>query len=403
MSTLKPKILLVPAWYPASFFQEQMELVDDVFDFKILKGERNELGKKRALKRILRGKFKQFTWIINKSDTDNKEIINIDFQYVNSLSKILERKQYKYLNNCFEKKINELINTGWKPDLIHIQSISDTAVFVCNWAQKNNIPVILTEHILFVRRKFDFFQREKELLYSRVNKVLCVSNYVYRNLLVNGFRMKSVEIIGNFVNDKFVLPKFENKEKHNKIVFVATHLADKDIDVLLQAAKILIDSNFSDFKIDIIGIDPTKAYCNNYNHSYYLKNEIDILQLSKHIDLKGTMNRKELLNSYRNYSFLISTSMSETFGLAPAEAIANGLPVLCTDSGGVRDFVNETNGIIVPIRDERALFNAIVTMINTQHNFNKHLLSFEIINKYGTSAFKKKLSDIFFNEINEKN
>lgn len=399
MSMLKFNIMLVPSWYPASFFKEQMELVEDAFEFKVLVGTRHEYGKKKAIKKILSRKFKQFTWISNRSYSEKKDIINVDYLYVNSLSNYFEKKQYDYLNKCFEKKIDELIDSGWKPDLIHIQSLSDTAVFICNWAEKNNIPVILTEHIIYIRRRFDFFQREKERLYTRVNKVLCVSNYVYQNLLVNGFRMKNVEIIGNLVNDNFVTEKFEKKEKTNKILFVATHLADKDIDVLLQAIRILVNSNFTDFKIDIIGIDPNNAYYYNYNPSYYLKKEIDLLQLSKHVELKGTMERNDLLNSYRNYSFLISTSMSETFGLAVAEAIANGLPVVCTDSGGIRDFVNEANGVIVPIRNPRELADKIIWMYQNISRFNPNQISLSIIKGYGRRVFADRLMSVYYNQI----
>ena len=68
---IKPKVLVVPAWYPASFFTEQMKVVEDTFEFKVLIGERHELGKKKAIKKLLNGKFRQFTWVNNKSISDN--------------------------------------------------------------------------------------------------------------------------------------------------------------------------------------------------------------------------------------------------------------------------------------------------------------------------------------------
>jgi glycosyltransferase involved in cell wall biosynthesis len=392
---LKPKVLLIPAWYPASFFVDQMKLVTDKFNFKVLLGQRHTFGKKSAIRHFLKRSFNYFT------NSDKELFLQVDFSYINFSKGNLANWQISYLNNCFDKYLTELY-AGGKPDLIHIQSLSDTAVFICNWAEKHNIPVILTEHIIFVRHNFDFFQQLKESVYSRVNKVLCVSNYVYRNLLVNGFRMKKVEIIGNLVNDNFVTEKFEKKEKTNKILFVAAHLADKDIDVLLQAVKILVESNFTDFKIDIFGLDPNKSYNTNFSTNLLLKQEISSLGLSKFFDIKGIMNREDMLKSYKNYSFLVSTSMSETFGLAPAEAILNGLPVVCTDSGGIRDFVNESNGIIVPIRDPQALGEAIVRMFDNVSSYYVDQISTEIINNFGVKAFTQSLSGKYRSAIYDK-
>lgn len=397
MNSSKSNILLVPAWYPASFFTEQMELVEDAFDFKILVGARHEFGKKKTFKKILNGKFKQFTWITNKSISENKDIINVDYLYVNSLSHCFERKQYQYLNKCFEKKFEELIDSGWKPDLIHIQSLNDTAVFICNWAEKNNIPVILTEHIIYIRRRFDFFQKEKERVYSRVNKVICVSNYVYRNLLTNGISVSNAEIIGNMVDDRYVSQSYESIEKNNRIIFVATHAHDKDIFVLLDAAKLLLNNTKIKICIDIVGLDTNTEFRNELNETVVLKNEILRLGLENNIFVLGCKERVDLLNMYKYYRFLVSTSVSETFGLAPAESIANGLPVVCTDSGGVRDFVNETNGIIVPIRTPGKLANKIIWMYQNSYRFNPNQISSDIIKKYGRREFANIISSIYNN------
>jgi len=389
----KPNILLLPAWYPASFFVDQMKLVTDKFNFKVLLGQRHTFGKKSAIRHFLKRSFNYFT------NSDKELFLQVDFSYINFSKGNLANWQISYLNNCFDKYLTELY-AGGKPDLIHIQSLSDTAVFICNWAEKHNIPVILTEHIIFVRHNFDFFQQLKESVYSRVNKVLCVSNYVYRNLLVNGFRMKKVEIIGNLVNDNFVTEKFEKKEKTNKILFVAAHLADKDIDVLLDAIELLKSKHFEVY-LDIIGIDPDKNYQIENNYQYNLQEIIESRNLLDVIHLKGRKNRQELLESYQNYSFLVSSSLSETFGVGVAEAIAYGLPVVCTDSGGIREFVDISNGIIVPIRNSQKLAVAIEEMFEKRLMYNPTEISERIVKKYGVHAFRKKLLRVYDECLND--
>jgi glycosyltransferase involved in cell wall biosynthesis len=395
MESLKPKILLLPAWFPASFFIEQMKLVEDFFEFRVLVGERHELGKKKALKKILSGNFQQFSWNTSNLCYEKKEIINVEYHYINSLSPILERKQYKHLNKCFANKFQELIENEWKPDIIHIQSLSDTAVFICNWAEKHKIPVILTEHIIYIRRKFDFFEKEKEKVYSRVNKVLCVSNYVYRNLLTTGIALANPEIIGNLVNDSLIPDNFEAIIKNNKIIFVASHFHDKDIHVLLDTAKLLLNSGFCNFEIDVVGLDAS-THCHFWDKEYFSFKEVLMVNgLEKNIHILEKKERKEILEMYKYYIFLISTSLSETFGLAAAEAITNGLPVVCTDSGGIRDFVNETNGLIVQIRNPQKLANAIKDMFEKRHMYNASEMSAKMIIEYGTKAFRNRLLQIY--------
>ena len=62
----------------------------------------------------------------------------------------------------------------------------------------------------------------------------------------------------------------------------------------------------------------------------------------------------------RAADFAVQPSHFEAMGLAAAEAMAAGLPVIATDTGGYRDFISDkTNGLIVPVNDIPALADAI--------------------------------------------
>jgi N-acetyl-alpha-D-glucosaminyl L-malate synthase BshA len=52
---------------------------------------------------------------------------------------------------------------------------------------------------------------------------------------------------------------------------------------------------------------------------------------------------------------LVSTSEFEGFGLAPLEAMSCGVPVVATDSGGVREVVSDDCGFVVPVGSVEAL------------------------------------------------
>ena len=95
-----------------------------------------------------------------------------------------------------------------------------------------------------------------------------------------------------------------------------------------------------------------------------------------------------MLGKYSEYSLLLSTSVSETFGLAVAESIAHGTPVVCTDSGGIRDFVNETNGVIIGINDAEGAVDAIELCLKKKFDYNN--MRAEVLKRYGVDNYKLK-------------
>jgi len=407
----KPKVLLIPPWYPRitdppirSFFQEQMRILDLDFDFKVLIGRRLLIGRKIALKQCLRGNYYKSRRVDNEYD-QNEQTIAVEYSYIKLLPRIIEKKQFESISKLFDSIFYELAHSGWKPDLIHIHSLCDISVFICNFAEKYQIPVILTEHNVYsFRGKDDFFEIERQRVYERVDKVLCVSNHVLRHLLINNFNLKSFSVIGNLLNDsQFVLEDKKSETTKNQIIFVAGHYSCKDIHVLIQTAQYLVMIGFTNFFINIVGLEIDKSFYYYYtNSNYSINEEIEKYNLSDYFGFRGVVPWNKMLFEYPDNSILVSTSFSETFGLSIAEALLCGLPVVCTDSGGPRDFVNETNGIIVPIRDPKTLGDAIVRMFDNISIYNGKLISDEIRKRFGVKAFSESITSEYRKAIYDK-
>ena len=61
---------------------------------------------------------------------------------------------------------------------------------------------------------------------------------------------------------------------------------------------------------------------------------------------------------------LVSASHSEAFGLAMAEALVCGVPVVATATEGARSLIEEgVNGLLVPVGDVSALAAAVSSML----------------------------------------
>ena len=375
---MRSKVLYIPAWFPCSFFKEQIDIMRGDCDVKILTGKVEKNGIRKGIKYYISHK----PLLECKQDSDTTFI---NLSYIQHLRSKLYVKQIENISNAIGNEIVKLYD-GEKPDVIHIQSISDVAVFVTKWAKENAVKVILTEHILFVRHEINRFARLRENLYNEVDHVMCVSNYLYRNLLTSGFHPKKISVIGNLVNDKYVSTDIQC-DKNGRVLFVANHYHDKGLDILLQVVERL--KAVDNIVVDVIGLDNSSLY----NPSTTMWDEIARRGIEDKICLLGTMSHDDLLQIYSKYSLLLSTSRSETFGLAVAESLMYGTPVVCTDSGGVRDFVNERNGIIVGINDVDALVNAILSVLNNEVTFNN--CSQKLCEQYGYIAFRERILGIY--------
>lgn len=372
------RILFVPAWWPASFFIEQQNLTEDEYVPYLLLQKAFSYYPLKSFPSYL---LKRFDFSIDNSN----RTASIDFSWLRHKFSKLNEHQNRRLSNRIGDVIMQLMD-GHKPNLIHMQSLSCLSPFVVLWAKKNKVPVIMTEHQLQFRIMVDPFSCFKYSVYRNVDHLLCVSNYLFRHLLINEFGIRSGQVIGNFVNDDKLQKQFLNAPRNGRILFVAAHPAQKDIRVLLDVAALLVGT---DKKIDIIGFTGDEYLIPQKTFSQDIKDR----GLDTVLRIKGKMSHCALLGEFSKYSVLLSTSRSETFGLCVAESIMCGTPVVCTDSGGIRDFVKESNGIVVGIKQPLQIKDALLKCLDTQ--YDRQRMSSEIVGMYGRHAFTETLLNIY--------
>jgi glycosyltransferase involved in cell wall biosynthesis len=88
------------------------------------------------------------------------------------------------------------------------------------------------------------------------------------------------------------------------------------------------------------------------------------------LDLEGSViyfhnpDQDELVRLYQRASMLVSPSDEEGFGMVLIEAMACGIPVVATRSGGPDGIVNDgEDGFLVPLNDERAMATRIQQLV----------------------------------------
>ena len=80
------------------------------------------------------------------------------------------------------------------------------------------------------------------------------------------------------------------------------------------------------------------------------------LGIEEHVERRPDVSLAELAELYRSAGQFVSSSDEEGLGIAILEAMASGVPVVSTRSGGPDDFVADgQTGFLVPVGDEAAL------------------------------------------------
>tara|TARA_R110001606_G_scaffold289938_1_gene437843 strand:+ start:462 stop:1526 length:1065 start_codon:yes stop_codon:yes gene_type:complete len=86
--------------------------------------------------------------------------------------------------------------------------------------------------------------------------------------------------------------------------------------------------------------------------------------LADRVTLHGEADVMALAAAYDTADIFVLASALEGYGMAFAEALAHGLPVIGSGEGAVRDTVPPNAGVIVPVGDHPALVGALSQMIS---------------------------------------
>jgi len=148
----------------------------------------------------------------------------------------------------------------------------------------------------------------------------------------------------------------------NRIVFVGRLEIVKGVMHIPLLARALKQRGFKNFIILVAGDGTAKLKC--------IESSI-LLGVEKYIQLLGWQNN--LLDVFSNSDVLIFPSLcNESFGLAPLEAIANGLQVVAYDVWGVGEALQDAPGAyIVPRGDIDAMADAIKKALKMKNRIKK--------------------------------
>ena len=294
-------------------------------------------------------------------------------------SEFFEKKNLNLMLRHDGDQIEDLIQRDWKPDVLHAQKHLGGGIIAVRLGLKYGIPVIITEHSNpFLLHLFSKYQ-QKLIRHALENAqcVAAVSHYQARNILMHNISCDPI-VVGNLVDEeKFTLGDLSMNHQYPFHILTIAYLAEfKDMRTFFLSLKELVNRDMSDFHATVIG----GKLWGNLPVGAYEELAAD-MGVEKHCTFVGFVERDEIVRYFHQADVFISTSISETFGVAVAEAMASGTPVITTDSGGGRETVNPETGIMVNIRDYRAVADAITDIWKKRWIFSPGMIRKSVLRK----------------------
>jgi glycosyltransferase involved in cell wall biosynthesis len=228
----------------------------------------------------------------------------------------------------------------WKPDIVHCHS--SFAGLVTRLAVRNRVRTIYTAHGWGFNIGTPWFQKIVTFIGEKITarfteKIICVSEFV-KNLGTQ-YRVISEEkcvVVYNGVKTRDYIEKI-NKEKIHAI-FVG-RLAEPKIPELVLEAIASSEVCKKNIVLEIVGSGPKYAM---------LVQKIRDLGLENHVRLVGKLSHDETLERLRSADVGILISRYEGLPLSCMESMAEGVPVIVSNVGGVSELVIDgVNGVLV--------------------------------------------------------
>jgi len=169
-----------------------------------------------------------------------------------------------------------------------------------------------------------------------------------------------IDIIYNGIDIEQFKPARNDKDKL-RILCVSRLIERKGIDYLLRSIPPIKERFGNMFEVWIVG---------EGNLEQQLKGLTRQLEIADVVSFKGYVEHGRLPDIYSSSDIFVLPSLSEGMSNTVLEAMASGLPIVTTNTGGTKELING-NGIVFPSQNPQVIADAITELIENAETRKK--------------------------------
>jgi glycosyltransferase involved in cell wall biosynthesis len=252
----------------------------------------------------------------------------------------------------------------FQPDLVHVVTEGVIGGFGRRWALRRKVPLVSSFHTDFPRYAARYLgdwavnpvTRYVRWFHGPSVFVQTPSDATRRELVAMG--LPQALVWGRGVDTSLFTPRRRSSARraglgagdHRPVVLHVSRLAvEKDVDTLVTAFR-GAQAALGDGAVFVVAGDGPKAA------------EVRAaLPFAVH---KGFLRRTDVADLYADSDLFVFPSPTETCGLVVLEAMASGVPVVASDTGGVLENMrHRLNGLVVPAGDAGRFAQAILSLV----------------------------------------
>lgn len=220
--------------------------------------------------------------------------------------------------------------------------------------------VLYTPHAFYTlspglgRARYLLYANAERALAKLCSAVICSSDREREHAVALGIEPARLRVIANAINPLLLAPaareRFDFPSGAIIAGFVGRFAEQKAPDLLIEAMARAV-RQCPDLHLIMIGAGPLEGA---------LRERAATLGMGERVRWIGRLPSAGYL---RSLDMLVMPSRYEGFSLMPLEAMQAGLPIICTNVGGVAEaVVDGATGLVVPIDDRAALGDAILAL-----------------------------------------
>jgi glycosyltransferase involved in cell wall biosynthesis len=262
---------------------------------------------------------------------------------------------------------------AFKPDLVHVITELGIGYRGLKYARSRGLPLVMSYHTDYCQylRFFhlDFIKPlvEKYLawFYRSAHRILAPSRHTLEQLV--GRRYRNLGIWSRGIDTDKFNPRHRSRDWRRSLgiddkfvfLYVGRLSPEKGLDMLIHAG-LEIEKRFPGRCAFVFtGGGPCEALIRREN--------------SPRLILTGFKTGGELSRIYASADCFAFPSPAETFGNAPLEAMASGLPVAALDSGGVLEFLSHGHNALLSAAGDREAVTANLLAVMGQAGLRRKL------------------------------
>jgi glycosyltransferase involved in cell wall biosynthesis len=315
------------------------------------------------------------------------------FQNANVKLKIFEKKSKIGLKVIWQiyKYLKEI-----KPDIVHTHLFGGDT-----WGRFAAIlahtPIIIsTEHNINLDEGW-LKKRIKQILSIYTKKIIAVSAGA-RDYAIKADKIKpeKITVIYNGIDlSKFKFRGYKSVDKNKKInAVVVARLAKQKGHKYLFSAMPAIIKKYPNFVLNIIG---------SGNEEQSLKEQAKKLNVSHYIEFWG--KKEGLENILPQMDLLLAPSVWEGLGINILEAQSVGLPVLASNTGGIREIItHKKTGLLFLSKNSESIFKA-VDLLFSDSELSEQMVKnayAKVREKFNLEKMVSAYENLYFELINQK-